>query len=164
MQALSGMTRIRRTVAAGTMGVVTEPIRPEDMRVSDADRAVTARHLQWAQGEGLLDLGEFDTRSGALYAATTRGELDRLVRDLPAVPAAVAARRPGVFADTGGGTAMRVLTIVFTSIAVVNLVVWGLVTITNGEAVYPWFLWTGVPPLAVLGTLYAFGIGRPKRD
>jgi hypothetical protein len=144
---------------------VTEPIRPEDMRVSDADRAVTARHLQWAQGEGLLDLGEFDTRSGALYAAKTRGELDRLVRDLPAVPAHVPQdRTPRIFADTGGGTALRVLTIVFTSIAVVNLVVWGLVSITTGEAVYPWFLWSGIPPLAVLGTLYAFGIGRPNKD
>jgi hypothetical protein len=146
------------------MALVNEPIRPEDMRVSDADRAVASRHLQWAQGEGLLDLGEFDARSGALYAAKTRGDLQKLVRDLPEVPAEVAARKSGVFANTGGGTAMRVLTIIFTSIAVVNLVIWGLVTITNGEAVYPWFLWTGIPPLAVLGTLYAFGIGRPKRD
>jgi len=138
------------------------------MRVSDADRAVTARHLQWAQGEGLLDLGEFDTRSGELWAAKTRGELDRLVRDLPPVPAQAPTPRPGtsptVFSDTGGGTAMRVLTIVFTSIAVVNLVVWGLVSLTTGEAVYPWFLWSGIPPLAVLLTLYAFGIGRPKRE
>jgi hypothetical protein len=151
-----------------TEPALPEPLPPHEMRVSDADRAVTARHLHWAHGEGLLDLSEFDTRSGELYAAKTRGELDRLVRDLPAVPASVpAVREPGkarVFSDTGGGTAMRVLTIIFTSIAVVNLVVWGLVSITTGEAIYPWFLWSGIPPLAVLGTLYAFGIGRPKRD
>ncbi|GAA4543434.1 DUF1707 domain-containing protein [Pseudonocardia xishanensis] len=146
---------------------MNEPIRPEDMRVSDADRAVTARHLQWAQGEGLLDLDEFDTRTSELWKARTRGDLARLVRDLPAVPARVPAtsdRKPKVFSDTGGGTAMRVLTIIFTSITVVNLVAWGIVSLTAGEAVYPWFLWSGIPPLAVLLTLYGFGIGRPERD
>ncbi|GAA4704205.1 hypothetical protein GCM10023215_49830 [Pseudonocardia yuanmonensis] len=139
-------------------------MRPEDMRVSDADRARAARHLQWAQGEGLLDLGEYDTRSRDVWEARTRGELDRLVRDLPAVPARLpepGARRR-VFSDTGGGTAMRVLTIIFTTIAVVNLVAWGIVSITTGELLYPWFLWTGLPPLAALGVLYAFGIGRPR--
>jgi hypothetical protein len=147
---------------------VDEPVRPEDIRVSDADRARAARHLQWAQAEGLLDLGEFDARSGELWAAKTRGQLDRLVRDLPPPPANLPAkpsdRGPRVFSDTGGGTALRVLTIVFTSIAVVNLVAWGIVSVTTGELVYPWFLWSGIPPLAVLATLYAFGIGRPKRD
>ncbi|WP_181782945.1 DUF1707 SHOCT-like domain-containing protein [Pseudonocardia pini] len=146
---------------------MNEPVRPEDMRVSDVDRAVTARHLQWAQGEGLLDLEEFDGRSAELWAAKTRGDLQRLVRDLPPVPTTAPARRsdgrPRVFADDGGGTAMRVLTIIFTSIAVVNLVVWGIVSITTGDTAYPWFLWSGIPPLAVLLTLYAFGIGRPKR-
>ncbi|WP_345383167.1 DUF1707 domain-containing protein [Pseudonocardia yuanmonensis] len=143
---------------------MSEPVRPEDMRVSDADRARAARHLQWAQGEGLLDLGEYDTRSRDVWEARTRGELDRLVRDLPAVPARLpepGARRR-VFSDTGGGTAMRVLTIIFTTIAVVNLVAWGIVSITTGELLYPWFLWTGLPPLAALGVLYAFGIGRPR--
>ncbi|MFR9804906.1 DUF1707 domain-containing protein [Pseudonocardia sp. RS010] len=143
---------------------MNEPVRPEDMRVSDADRARAARHLQWAQGEGLLDLGEYDTRSRGVWEARTRGELDRLLRDLPAAPARLpeAGARRRVFADTGGGTAMRVLTIIFTTIAVVNLVAWGIVSITTGELLYPWFLWTGLPPLAALGVLYAFGIGRPR--
>ncbi|WP_433505307.1 DUF1707 SHOCT-like domain-containing protein [Pseudonocardia halophobica] len=144
---------------------MTEPVRPEDMRVSDADRARAARHLQWAQGEGLLDLDEYDTRSREVFRARTRGDLERQVRDLPAAPARLpdATSRRRVFSDTGGGTAMRVLTIIFTTIAVVNLVAWGIVSITTGELLYPWFLWTGVPPLAALGVLYAFGIGRPPR-
>lgn len=144
---------------------VSEPVRPEDMRVSDTDRARAARHLQWAQGEGLLDLGEYDTRSREVFQARTRGDLDRLVRDLPAAPARLPdTSRRRVFSDTGGGTAMRVLTIIFTTIAVVNLVAWGIVSITSGELLYPWFLWTGLPPLAALGVLYAFGIGRPPSD
>lgn len=145
---------------------VSEPVRPEDMRVSDTDRARAARHLQWAQGEGLLDLDEYDTRSREVFQARTRGELERLVRDLPVAPARLpdASSRRRVFSDTGGGTAMRVLTIIFTTIAVVNLVAWGIVSITTGELLYPWFLWTGLPPLAALGVLYAFGIGRPSSD
>jgi hypothetical protein len=145
------------------MDGVSEPVRPEDMRVSDTDRARAARHLQWAQGEGLLDLGEYDTRSREVWEARTRGDLERLVRDLPAVPARLPETRGRrVFADTGGGTAMRVLTIIFTTIAVVNLVAWGIVSITTRELLYPWFLWTGLPPLAALGVLYTFGIGRPR--
>ena len=141
-------------------------MRPEDMRISDADRALVARRLQWAQGEGLLDLGEYDERSKDLWASKTRGELVRLVRDLPDAPAgpvpAPVDRRPKVYSDTGGGTAMRVLTIIFTSIGAVNLAAWGIVSITVGEVLYPWFLWTTVP-LVVLVVLYLFGIGRPKR-
>ncbi|GAA1870606.1 hypothetical protein GCM10009836_59070 [Pseudonocardia ailaonensis] len=146
---------------------MNEPVRPQDMRVSDADRTVVGRHLQWAQGEGLLDLDEFDERSRQLWAAKTRGDLAHLVRDLPerraTTPAPVARQRPGVFSDTGGGTAMKVLTIIFTSIMVLNVVIWGLVSVTNGESVYPWFVWN-LLPLVVLGVLYSFGIGRPRRD
>jgi hypothetical protein len=149
------------------MSEVNQPIRPEDMRVSDADRTAVQRHLQWAQGEGLLDLHEFDERVSALWSTRTRGELDVLTRDLPAQtePGRSPAPRPKsrVFSDTGGGTAMRVLTIVFSSILAVNVVAWGLVSVTNGEALYPWFVWN-VVPLVVLGVLYVAGIGRPDRD
>ena len=144
------------------MADMTEPVRPEDVRISDADRQRAARHLQWAQGEGLLDLQEYDERTAALWTTKTRGELARLLRDLPAPPpAATAPARRGVFAPTGGGTAMRVLTIIFSAMLVINVLAWGIVSATTGDAEYPWFLWTALP-LGVLGTLYAFGIGRPK--
>ncbi|WP_028931418.1 DUF1707 SHOCT-like domain-containing protein [Pseudonocardia asaccharolytica] len=136
--------------------------RPDDTRVSDADRRAVQDRLQWAHGEGLLDLNEFDVRTRAVWDSKTRGELARLTGDLPARP-----RHPGrrrVFSDTGGGTAMRVLTIVFGSIAAVNLIVWGLVVLTIGGWVYPWWVWTVAPPGAVLGVLYLSGIGRPDRD
>ncbi|MCW0213591.1 MAG: DUF1707 domain-containing protein [Pseudonocardia sp.] len=145
---------------------MNEPVRPEDMRVSDADRVRAQRHLQWAQGEGLLDLGEFDERVSSLWSAKTRGELDVLTQDLPVPPrqpGAPAPRSKGqVFAETGGGTAMRVLTIVFCSILAVNVVAWGLVSLTTGEAIHPWFVWTTLP-LVVLGVLYTAGIGRPGK-
>lgn len=151
------------------MGAVNEPVRDEGMRVSDAERTKVQRQLQWAHGEGLLDLNEFDERVSALWSSKTRGELALLTRDLPApdLPAPQPAATPSapgvrgqVFADTGGGTAMKVLTIVFSSILAVNVVVWGLVSATNGEVVYPWFVWT-ILPLVVLAVLYVAGIGRP---
>jgi Domain of unknown function (DUF1707) len=145
---------------------VTEPVRPEDLRVSDAERRATQQRLNQAHDAGQLDLTEFDDRLKAVWAARTRGELVTTTADLPDVPpeSAPVARpeRAAVFSDTGGGTAMRVLTIIWASIVAVNLVVWGIVSITDAELIYPWFLWVAGPPGAVLAVLYAAGIGRPS--
>jgi hypothetical protein len=59
---------------------------------------------------------------------------------------------------------MRVLTIVFSCIAAVNVIVWVIASVTNSELVYPWFLWVAGPPAAVLGVLYLAGVGRPDRE
>ena len=53
------------------------------MRASDADRDRFADLLREQTAQGRLSLEEFSERVGAVYAATTRGELDRLVADLP---------------------------------------------------------------------------------
>ena len=129
--------------------------------MSDVERAEVQKRLSRAHDVGQLDLTEFDERLRAVLAARTRGELHRTTADLPEVPAAAPA--PGVFSDTDGGTTMRVLTIIWASLVAVNLVVWGLVSITNAELLYPWFLWVAGPPGAVLAVLYAAGIGRPEK-
>lgn len=54
-----------------------------DMRASDAERERIAEILRDAVAEGRLDMGEFEQRLEAAYAARTRGELTPLVRDLP---------------------------------------------------------------------------------
>jgi Domain of unknown function (DUF1707) len=141
---------------------MTEPVRPEDMRVSDADREVVQRTLRQAHEAGQLDLGEFDERVRTAWAARTRGELQRITADLPEPPSE--SRRRPIFTDTGGGVTMRVLTIVWSSLTAVNLVVWGLVAVSTGTYVYPWWLWVAVPPGAALAVLYAAGIGRPRRE
>jgi hypothetical protein len=144
---------------------VTDPARPDELRVSDPERAAVQEKLRRAVAAGQLDLHEFDVRVQSAWAARTRGELARVTRDLPEPPPAPKAPPPlgRVFSDDAGGTAMRVLTIVFASIAAVNLVVWGLVSVTAGEFVHPWWLWVAAPPGAVLAVLYAVGIGRPGR-
>jgi TRAP-type C4-dicarboxylate transport system permease small subunit len=58
---------------------------------------------------------------------------------------------------------MRVLTIIWSAAVAVNLVIWGILALTTGEAVHPWWLYVAGPPGAVLAVLYAAGIGRPRR-
>ena len=52
-------------------------------RVGDTDRNRTADLLKEAHAAGYLTLEETDERLGTALAARTRGELDRLVVDLP---------------------------------------------------------------------------------
>jgi DUF1707 SHOCT-like domain len=52
-------------------------------RVGDADRNRTTDLLKEAHAAGYLTLEETDERLGTALAARTRGELDRLVADLP---------------------------------------------------------------------------------
>jgi hypothetical protein len=146
---------------------VSELVRPEDLRVSDAERQAVAERLQVAQNVGQLDIHEFDERVRSVWSARTRGELERVTADLPApLPAAQApGRRPArrVFSDTGGGITMRVLSIIWLASVAVNVVVWGLVSATNDEMIYPWPIWLA-PAGVVLLVLYVAGIGRPPRS
>ncbi len=146
---------------------MNEPVRPEDLRVSDAERQVVADRLRLAQSVGQLDIHEFDERVQSVWAARTRGELERVTADLPVPPPAApppgrrAARR--VFSDTGGGITMRILSIIWLASVAVNVVVWGLVSATNDEMIYPWPIWLA-PAGVVLLVLYVAGIGRPPRS
>ncbi|MFI6029134.1 DUF1707 SHOCT-like domain-containing protein [Amycolatopsis magusensis] len=54
-----------------------------ELRVSDAERDHVAALLQKAVGQGLLDLEEFTARTDLALAARTRGELNRVLTDLP---------------------------------------------------------------------------------
>lgn len=125
------------------------------MRVSDVDRKAAADRLHRAHDDGMITLSEFDTRVGAAWQATTRGELAKLTADLPEGPQAARPANPPKRTPAGRRrtpTALRVLNIIWASIMAVNLVVWGLVCITTGQFVYPWWLWVLVPgaPLAVI--------------
>ena len=141
---------------------VSDPVRPDDYRVSDVERAAVQERLREAVGAGQLELHEFDTRVATVWQAKTRGELTRVTADLPAVPAPPPAPPRGrIFSDDGGGMAMRVLTTIWLSATMINIVVWVLVSLTSGFT-YPWPVWM-LPSGAVLATLYAIGIGRPRR-
>lgn len=65
-----------------------------DLRASDADRDRVADILRDALAEGRLDAAEHSERLDRVYAAKTVGELEPLVRDLPAGAAAAPAPAP----------------------------------------------------------------------
>ncbi|TVT56760.1 DUF1707 domain-containing protein [Amycolatopsis rhizosphaerae] len=61
----------------------TKPLAPRDLRVSDDEREHVIGVLQKAIGRGLLDLDEFTERTDVALAASTRGELNRVLADIP---------------------------------------------------------------------------------
>ena len=83
----------------GSRNVVDVDERPlPDLRASDADRERAAHTLRRAGGAGQLDVDELGERLDAVYAARTRGELERLLDDLAPAGADQGARvavRPG---------------------------------------------------------------------
>ncbi|MEP6696939.1 MAG: DUF1707 domain-containing protein [Pseudonocardiales bacterium] len=56
---------------------------PPDHRIGDRERRAVDDRLQRATGDGLLTLSEYDERSGQLWQARTRSELDAVTADLP---------------------------------------------------------------------------------
>ena len=78
------------------------------VRASDAERDATVERLSQATGDGRLTLDEFSQRMERATTARTRGELDRLVTDLPvpapapAWPSRSGARRPGTSGRLAG--------------------------------------------------------------
>jgi hypothetical protein len=62
------------------------------MRACDADRDRVIEHLNVAYGEGRLSKDEYDGRLENALSARTYADLDQIVTDLPAAPAAVVPR------------------------------------------------------------------------
>jgi len=54
------------------------------IRVGDAEREAAMSMLGEHMSQGRLDLAEFETRTGQVAAARTRGELEEIFTDLPA--------------------------------------------------------------------------------
>jgi class 3 adenylate cyclase len=75
-----------------------------DIRASDAERQAVIQRLSAACGDGLLTLDEFSERSGDVWAAVTRGQLDDITRDLR-LPVAGSSRAEPTPADVSNETA-----------------------------------------------------------
>jgi hypothetical protein len=74
-----------------------------DVRASDAERDVVVGRLNRAVGEGRLTVDEFSGRLELAYAARTRGDLDPLLRDLPADSEGAVPATSGTAVVSGGG-------------------------------------------------------------
>jgi len=77
------MTLARAPAAAHDGEVITE-LQASSIRVGDAERQAVVAALGEHVAAGRLDLGEYDERVVAAYAARTRADLAPLLADLPA--------------------------------------------------------------------------------
>jgi hypothetical protein len=132
------------------------------IRASDEDRGRIAAALGEHYAAGRLTLEEFQERLDKAYAATTQGELDRLMADLPGTDLSRLPQRcaPGPVQVPAGGSvqAWRAAWRFWLAIGVVAFVIWLL----GGASGGPWFLWIAVPlGLLMLRRWIAAG---PRRD
>jgi len=132
------------------------------IRASDEDRSRTAAALGEHYAAGRLTLEEFQERLDKVYAATTLGELGRLVADLPGTDLGrfPERRAAGPVQVPAGGSvlAWRAAWRFWLALSVVAFVIWLL----GGASGGPWFLWA-VVPLGLL-MLRRWIAGGPRHD
>src|SRR3954453_6502441 len=147
------------------------------MRVSDAERQAAAERLRVALADGRLDFLEYDARLAKAFEAVTYADLDKLFTDLPvsarpstapavpqptrpAVPRPVPAVRTGF---AGLPLALKILWGIWGIVVSINLLVWLLVGLGNGELIYFWPMWLAVPGAALLGATVIVNSARSHR-
>jgi len=143
-------------------------------RASDAYRDRVAALLREAHAEGRLDMDELTQRLDATYASRTYAELAALTRDLPVAgdgPLPPPARMPeGVPSAAGRASpparrtdrSLRGAWAAWGVAVSVNLVIWLLVSISSGDAIYFWPMWVAGPWGAVLLVLTVAERGRRR--
>jgi hypothetical protein len=138
-------------------------------RAGDADREVVAARLREAHVEGRLDVDELTTRLDVVYRAKTYGELAAVTADLP--PARKRSRPPGsepAVAPASSAPArrdakgLRSAWAAWTAAVLINVVIWVLVSVSAGEAIYFWPMWVAGPWGAVLLAVTLTG-GKGRR-
>jgi hypothetical protein len=145
--------------------VATGLTQPGPLRAGDADREATATRIRRAYVEASLTLEEFDTRTAAAWAATTRAELAALTADLPApaTPLPVTPITPTLPRPRGnkGRKALHILTMIWLTLSLVDFAVWALVCIGSLSWIYPWWIWVFVPAGTALFTISRF-VNQPR--
>jgi Domain of unknown function (DUF1707) len=126
------------------------------LRASDADRERTAELLREHHAVGRLTQDEFASRLEDVFAARTRGELDELLADLPAIDLyrlPSAGIRPVARRGSSGRRASGELlpwlsapTAAWVTGTVAVVAVWLVVGLLVGGAAWiPWFLLVLIP-------------------
>jgi hypothetical protein len=158
-----GSSRTRPEGQAQEVRMAHDP----QLRASDEDRDRTAALLREHHALGRLSAEEFSDRLDKTFAARTIGDIDALLRDLPAIdlyrlPDAPLTRQPRqaqVRPPRKGSRGWSAVWGVYLTVNLICFVVYAL----SGFG-YPWFLWVAGPWGALLaGTYLSFGPGRPGR-
>jgi hypothetical protein len=147
-----------------------------DLRASDRDRQAAAERLRAAHDEGRLDFSEYDNRLAQAYSSVTYADLDRLFADLPAraplvvrpakARVAVPRRQPDRMAVGFASLplALKILWTLWATTMAINLTVWTLVGVGNGEMTYFWPVWLLVPGVALAGVTVGVTASRRGRS
>lgn len=114
-----------------------------EMRIGTAERERALDALSQHFSEGRLTVSEFDERSGRITAATTRGQLDRVFEDLPALTPPAPAKASAESEDTPGEKPWR--NTVMAVIPFVALALFFLVPIDNS-----WLFFLLIPATAAI--------------
>ena len=140
------------------------------LRAGNADREKVVAQLNAAFAEGRLDVTELDERVSAAYAAKTLGELVPLTADLPggqqkaAAPARREDRPPA--RPNAPGPAVRWAPVTGAlGLFLVNVLIWGIISVSTGNLIYFWPIWTAIPlALALIGMVAGSGDARDRRN
>jgi len=140
------------------------PAHRDADRAGDADRQRVVDLLGRAQAEGRLDLHEYDERIRTAWASRTYAELERVMADLPVERVAETAPAR-VRQDTGApahGHGMDAAVRAWAVVSGINLMIWGLVSLTATSWVYPWWIWVAGPWGVVLLVSWVAGRGSSR--
>ena len=141
------------------------------IRAGNADRERVVAQLNTAFSEGRLDVAELDERVAAAYAAKTLGELVPLTADLPVGRqgrSSTPARREDRTPVPAGGPSPAVRWAPVTGalgLFLVNVLIWGVISLSTGNLIYFWPIWTAIPfALALIGMIAGAGDARDRRN
>ncbi len=158
--------------------------RPE-LRIGDREREQAVAHLGTAFGEGRLELAEYDERVAAAYSAKTASDLLHLTADLPLAtrehpastdhspaPSLGGNRRPRrparesrISPDPDMPRWLRAVWLTYAAVVAVNLLIWLIVSVGNGEITYFWPIWVAGPwGVILLFRTLAYRMGRGSAD
>jgi hypothetical protein len=147
------------------MELVTEDT--PSMRAADNDRTRVVQQLTEAHAEGRLDLAEFDERVAQVWAARTYAELAHLTADLPGrqaprpyVPVPVESEYQ--LERQENSKAARFFFRLWVVASLVNFTVWGIVSLSLLEFIYPWWIWVVGPWGAVILAARITRFGLPR--
>ena len=169
------------------MSSAEEPERRPELRIGDLEREQAVTHLGRAFAEGRLELHEYDERVASAYGAKTASELLHLTADLPlatrevgaagtvsgTAPLATPRLRSGRPARSSGAEflsglpgPLRAAWWTYAAAVSINLVVWLIVGVGEGEIAYFWPIWVAGPwgVILLFSTLaYRSGPGSRRR-
>ena len=147
----------------------SSPSGDGSLRAGNADREKVVARLNAAFAEGRLDVAELDERVASAYAAKTLGELVPLTADLPGgqQPKAVAPARQDQPAryDAPSGVVRWAPVTGALGLFLINVLIWGIISISTGNLIYFWPVWTAIPlALAVIGMVAGAGSAHDRRN